>query len=440
MCVHLLFLQLESTLQRVKSDSPAMFDRVNLCVERCQRLERNGYGVPASKSKHQLLRELQEELKIVSQEELTRSLSQVPHRPSLVRSNTSVEGGRPSLRLTKRRLSTPYISPLTMIGEEEANLDVLSATLPRHLEQRPKMLRLRGRAMTTGSALPGIRKTEGDTSPLPGKKASFADEIELKPINRKTNRSPSPRPSPKLRLAEEERADSPVQARSPTKSRPPKLYMLGKMGSSGFYGDNEDDDIPEVEVRPSKVKIQVHEPKEEVKGDLVVPNAGAVSAGSSPIQMKKASANRHQVTVAAEIHVNPEIDERVRNNSNSKVTFSDENCSTEPFLHSPEVRRKRRGFKNARTPSPMRNGRSRKSDEEQTDGESDKLLPRFEEESFDSRGEEPDASRSRNFQKGSLSLDRKNISGIKELNSALNESNSFMYRSLEDATMDYSQF
>ena len=368
-----------------------------------------------------------------------------------MRSNTSVGGGRPSQRLTKRRLSTPYISPLTMIGEEDTNVDVFSATLPRHLEQRPKMLQLRGRSLTAGAAAtrPGIRKTRGGTSPISGKKASFADEIELKPLAKKADRSPSPRRSPKPSPSEEERSESPVLARTPTKGRAPKLKVLGKLGSSGFYGDNEDDDdITEVDVRPSKVKIQLHEPEDEVKGDhLILPNAGAASAGNSPLQAKRETASRHEVTVPAEIHVNPDLEDGLRNNlTTAKVTFSDD-TSAEPLLPSPEVRRKRRGFKNARTPSPMRNGRSRKpgDDEQPTGGESDKLLVSFGDESVDSGRTEEGGGVSRganSTSKGlglSLSLDRKSLAGIKDLNSALGESKGYMYHSLEDATLDYSQ-
>ena len=422
MC-HVLFLQFQSTLQGVKSDNPAQFERVNLCIERCQQLERTGYRVTSTKNKQQLLRELQEELKIVSQEEMTRSLSQLPHRHTLSRSNTSVQGGRP-LRISKRRLSTPYISPLTMIGEEES--EVASATLPRHLEQRPKTLLMRGRAMTAGSALPGaLKKTADRTSPLSVKKTVFADEIELKPIVT-GKQLPSPRLSPRSpRVADS--TNSPVRSNSPLKSprkvRAPKLAVLGKLGSSGFYADDEDDQA-EVEVQPGRVTI--HLPKTEENGvdQIVVPNVGAALAGNSPLPIQK------QVTLTAEVHINPDNEDEESNLMTSRVTFSDDGSRT-PLLPSPEARRSRKVLRKARAASPFSKSGSDKSKDQP-----DELLSSFGDDPLDS--ETKVATRDNNLRKGSLSLDRKHLSGLKELNSAFKESKKFMYHSLGDA-MDYSQ-
>ena len=430
----LLSLQLLSTLEAVKSDSPAHFERVNLCIERCQRLVRMGYGVSASKTKHQLLKELQEELKIVFQEEMSRSFSQLPQRHTLLRSNTSVEGGRPQ-RLSKRRLSTPYISPLTMIGEEDASLDLGSATLPRHLEQRPKTLQMRTRALTTGSALPSNRKSAGGTSPYSAKKASFADEIELKLVT-KTKRSPSPRRSPQAHIASDKQT-SPVRSKSPLRGRAPKLGVLGKLGSSGFYADNEDDDLPEIKVHPSKVTIQL---PGETEDGLVVSNSGAVSAESSPLQVKRKS--RNQVTIVAEVHESLDGEENTHPHLTTRVTFCDDQ-STTPLLPSPEARRHRKGVRKVRGLSPLRRQDDSYTKTQEvsktTDGDSDNLL------TSGAGKQEADLQTSLsprnndNLTKRSLSLDRRNVAGIKELNSALKESSGYMYHSLEEAINDYSQ-
>lgn len=450
-------MQLQATLQGVKSDSPAQFERVNLCIERCQRLGRAGFDVAAAKTKHQLLREIQEELKIVSQEEMTRSFSQVGYRPTLLRSHTSVEGGRPQ-KLSKRRMSTPYISPLTMIGEEDLSSEASSATLPRHLEQRPKTLQVRGRAMTTGSALPFAGKTATmRASPPPtAKKASFANELET--ISSRPKRSPSPRRSPRPQhITEGQSSPDIVRAKSPAKSprgRAPKLGVLGKFGSSGFYADNEDDD--EEVVQPSKVTIQL--PGEGGVEQIIVPSIGAVSAGNSPLQIKKQTAttvgnggqitisnlgaasagnsplqlkkqtgnsNSNQVIITAEVHENLDyLEEPAKNSLTARVTFS-EDGSTTPLLPSPEARRSnKKSPKKVRAVSP--------------------LLSKKKELCVDESFQDKSVSESRtskgvNLRKGSLSLDRKHISGLKELSSSLKESSKFMYHSFEDASMDYSQ-
>lgn len=428
-CTTTYCIQLQSTLQGVKSDNPAQFERVNLCIERCQQLEKTGYRVTSTKNKHQLLRELQEELKIVSQEEMTRSLSQLPHRHTLLRSNTSVQGGRP-LRISKRRLSTPYISPLTMIGEEES--EVASATLPRHLEQRPKTLLMRGRAITTGSALPGaLKKTADRTSPLSVKKTVFADEIELKPIVT-GKQSPSPRLSPRSLHAADSK-NSPVRSNSPLKSprrvRAPKLAVLGKFGSSGFYADDEDDQA-EVEVQPSRVTIQLPKPEENGVDQIVVPNTGAVSAGNSPIPVQKQVKNKkHHITVTAEVHINSDNEDEESNFTTTRVTFSSDGSRT-PLLPSPEVRRNKKVLRRARPASPFSKSGSDKSKDQ-----SDELSASFGDDPLDS---ETKVATRDNLRKGSLSLDRKHLSGLKELNSAVKESKNFMYHSLGDA-MDYSQ-
>ena len=473
----------------MKSDNPAQFERVNLCIERCQRLGRTGYGVPAAKTKHQLLKEIQEELKIVSQEEMTRSLSQLPHRPTLSRSHTSVEGGRPQ-RLSKRRMSTPYISPLTMIGEEDLSLEAGSATLPRHLEQRPKTLQVRGRAMTTGSALPYTGKKTVITSPPPPasstKKAQFADELEVKPIISQVKRSLSPRRSPRPQHITDGQSSPGIdRARSPAKSpadkspllsrgRAPKLGVLGKFGSSGFYADNEDDDDGDGEiVQPSKVTIQL-QPGEDTVEKIVVPNRGAVSAGNSPLQVKKqvavasngghisipnlgaaspgnsplqvkkqvANSSSNQVTIMAEVYENSDsLEETTRNSFTARVTFS-EDGSTTPLLPSPETRRSnKKSPRKVRAISPsLTKEDSLKSKELRviSEDESDGLLEYFRDKSV-SESRTNKAANNSNIRKGSLSLDRKNISGLKELNSAFKESSKFMYHSFEEANMDYSQ-
>lgn len=439
--------QLQATLQGVKSDNPAQFERVTLCIERCQQLERTGYSVSASKNKHQLLREIQEELKIVSQEEMTKSLSHLPPRPTLLRSHTSVEGGRPQ-RLSKRRLSTPYISPLTMIGEEDTDIDALSATLPRNLERRPQTLPVRERAMTTGPGVPGVKKT--GTSPVPGKKTLFADGIELETVT-KVKRSPSPRRSPKPGHSMDGQS-SPVRTKSPPRGRAPKLAALGKFGSSGFYADNEDDDDDEPDVKVQQSKVTIRLPGTE---ELVVPNLGAASAGNSPLQPKKQVANSNQVTIAVEVHTNPDVDETTENSLTTKVTFSDDR-STSSLLPSPETKRNRKlpspeakrngklpGSDTKRTRKYPRKGvpskddtEKRKDAHETIEDESHELLMSSGDKSLENGTQ---GAARENIRKGSLSLDRKNISGFKELTSAFKESSKFMYHSLEDATMDYSQ-
>ena len=291
--------------------------------------------------------------------------------------------------------------------------------------------------MTTGSALPGALKKTGGASPLAVKKTAFADEIELKPIGTSGKRSPSPRLSPRPSPHIAEGRGSPVRAKSPLRGRAPKLAVIGKLGSSGFYADDEDNDNdePEIEIQPSSgktVTIQLPEAEENGVDHIVVPNAGAVSAGNSPFRVARQAANKqHQVTVTAEVHVNPDMEDELtpRNNiTSTRVTFSEDRPTT-PLIPSPETRRNRKGVRKVRAISPLSNGDSEKSKEG-----SDELRTSFEEESLD---KETRVSRD-NMRKGSLSLDRKGVLGVKELNSAFKESKKFMYHSLEDA-IDYSQ-
>ena len=434
-----------------------------------------GFGVMAAKTKHQLLKEIQEELKIISQEEMARSFSQVGYRPTLSRSHTSVEGGRPQ-KLSKRRMSTPYISPLTMIGEEDLiSPETGSATLPRHLEQRPKTLQVRGRAMTTGSSLPFTGKEAVRASPPMIKKASFADEVDIKQVTSRVKRSPSPRRSPRAQRITNGRSSPDIERtitpppRSPLtpRGRAPKLGVLGKLGSSGFYADNEDDDGEAV--HPSKVTIQL--PGEEI----TVPNLGAVSAGNSPLQVKRptttstvsngvgagqisisnlgaASAGNsplrvkkqienNQVTISAEVYENSDfIEETTRSNSlTARVTFSTEDSSNSPLLPSPESRRKtnKRSSKRVRAVSPLlgKEDSMMKSKELRviSEDDSDDMLG-------SSRDTSPSESRTNKAakynhrQRGSLSLDRRTISGSKELSSAYKESSKFVYHSFDDAS------
>ena len=358
-----------------------------------------------------------------------------------------------------------------MIGEEDLSSEGGSATLPRHLEQRPKTLQVRGRAMTTGSALPPYAgKTAVKTSPPPAtKKASFSNELEA--ISSRPKRSPSPRCSPRLQHVVAKGRSSPdiERAKSPAKSprgRAPKLGVLGKFGSSGFYADNEDDD-DEI-VQPSKVTIQLlgedgveqivvpnlgavsagNSPLQAKKqaaatvsngGQITIPNLGAVSAGNSPLQIKKqvANSNSNQVIITAEVHENSDyLEETTKNSLTTRVTFS-EDGSTTPLLPSPEARRSnKKSPRKVRAVSPLssKDNSLVKSKADDSEG----LLESFRDNSV-SESRTTKASNSVNLRKGSLSLDRKNISGLKELGSAFKESSKFMYHSFEDASMDYSQ-
>lgn len=254
------------------------------------------------KGKQQLLHDIQDDLRWVSQ---------TSGRSTLSRSHTTVEDQRPRRKFTKLRRSSVTLSKI----KEETDHDTLitSTTLPHSMavNNRPKMLGLhipRSSSASAGSSLPrSVQENQFAPSSLP-KKGVIAkpglSTIESSPKRKKR----SPR-----RYVPDSPDESPVLKRN----RAPKMDEVGKKASSMEYSaDDEEMMSPESKViansktespgQSGRLQVQNYAPDES--SSLVISNPLKVS----PFQSKKKvvsfeEALPTQDLVTVEVHCNNDV-------------------------------------------------------------------------------------------------------------------------------------
>ena len=268
-----------TTLHNIKTDIPALCDKIHRCIDRYRSLQvRGAANAPSYKSRNVLLRELQEELKHLS------STSQ-----SLGRSHTTLERKRSLTKPRPQRRGSASLSNISEVHEEGETLIPPSktrrdATKEAH-ETRPKFLDL------TSPPPPSEQKKSKDPS---GKKPT------------KVSQSPSPfkqRPHPPLKRTVKKRSTlNPFPPPSPSESpvaqrrRAPPLRQLKQM-SSECHADTEDFDSVSPDVTP-RHSISAASPTEETK------HLAATSTTTS-IQGSELRERPGQLTVLAEVHEPP---------------------------------------------------------------------------------------------------------------------------------------
>lgn len=301
-------LQLQVALQGVKSDIPVQFERVNHCIERCQKLLSSSFKSAASVSKHQLLRKVHKDLRYLA----------LPTRTQLLRTKTSVDGERPHfipLNRTRRSSYAAFAAPLSKIGEEESDGDsqMKSTTLPKKIklsrkhplpDHRPKSLRLHSKSSSEvympPPMKPSVKTSMTDT-------ASRTDKLSAaKHSPRKKRRSPSPRrppltrdPSSTLSLQGD---GHPHRNSQPPKKhgRAPRLELSGKFfGSSECHADIEDEEdffSREDETRgvSEHQRYAVTNPGLGISEEYVIENMASLSAENSPRPPPKKYTPRNQ--------------------------------------------------------------------------------------------------------------------------------------------------
>ena len=393
--------QLQSMLREVKSDSPALFEEVNQCIDRCHALLSSSFNSVASVSRHQLLRRVNDNLRHISQ----------PTR--VQRSATSVNPVKPlsKKKPTRERRNSYAVStqpPLSKIGEEDPDTDfrLQTTTLPKKFdnvispEHRPASLKWKGKSVPKHYIPPPLSHSKHPTT------------ISLTE-GEQSDQSQSRRPR---RQAQRPKGTSlSTQGASPQK-RSPKLRVLGKLGSSECHADTEDNDES---VSPTGNHLSTRNPSFD--NEYVIENLGSLSSKSSPALSKRAAENGSHgddllvnptegqtLLVSVEVHENHGTSDEhtpvgpvASNTSSSSAiallspednTHNGEGSGTSPAFT--------RSLPSAARLSAKQGGRARKV-------------------SFS------------NEVKLSSSLDRKNG---KMLGSALKESSKYLYQSLEDGS------
>lgn len=273
-----------TTLHDIKTDIPALCDKIHRCIDRYRSLQvRGAASAPSYKSRNVLLRDLQEELKHFS------STSQ-----SLGRSHTTLERKRSLSKPRPQRRGSASLSNISEVHEEGEALippsktrkDVIKEAHETRLETRPKFLDL------TSPPPPSEQKKSKDPS---GKKPtkvsqslSLSKQRPHPPLkrtvkNKRSTLNPFPPPSP---------SDSPVAPRK----RAPLLGQLRQM-SSECHADTEDFDSVSPDVTP-RHSISAASPTEETK------HLAATSTTTS-IQGSEIRERPGQLTVLAEVHEPP---------------------------------------------------------------------------------------------------------------------------------------
>ena len=227
------------------------------CIDRCHDLLSPNFNIPTTKSRQELLLDIQYELKY---------LIPVGGRTTLNRSQTTVDRGtgRPKFSLKKRRASSSFAvtHALTKIGEEGSDGDppsLATATLPRLIGKgktissyRPTSLRFMGRRGVASGSTPSPprqtaskKKVRIDINTSAAEESKRPSQLKVKETaTQKKRRSPSPRRSPK-QLAHSPLVEESIRSarkKSPNITRAPKLGVLGKDGSSECHADVEDAD------------------------------------------------------------------------------------------------------------------------------------------------------------------------------------------------------
>ena len=293
-------LQLQQAKQTVKVDNPAHLDSISSCIERCRKLQKIGVKVRFMKPKHQVLQDIQDDLKW---------MSQISGRSTLNRSHTTVE----DKRAKKKSFRIRRTSVMT-IKEEVAFEDAAptAATLPRDValnvarrnEGRPQFLGIsRSASVNVGSTSTSRleRQSFSPPSTLPSKKGGKVSTLKR---SSKIKKHPF--------FAEED--EHTPEELLPRKHRSPNLAGIGKSSSSMDYaGDDEEADvvIPSgANSSPSRKYTKSYILKEPES--LVISNSGKTSS-SSPFQRKKMVSFEQdmgaQTLVAVEVHCNDDASE-----------------------------------------------------------------------------------------------------------------------------------
>lgn len=259
-----------TTLHDIKTDIPALCDKIHRCIDRYRSLQvRGGANAPSYKSRNILLRELQEELKHLS------STSQ-----SLGRSHTTLERKRSLSKPKPPRRGSTSLSNISEVHEEvealispssKSRRDATDGAHRKKLETRPTFLKLASTPPSSGEQKP--------KDPI-GKKSQVSQ-------------SPSPlkqRPHPPLKRTAKKRstlhqfppADSPSESPVLPKRRAPPLAQLRGM-SSECHADIEDFDTVSPDATPRH----------------------SISAASPTEQGSELEERPRQLTVLAEVHEPP---------------------------------------------------------------------------------------------------------------------------------------
>lgn len=302
-------------------DNPAQLEKVSNCIERCQKLQRMGPRVRSMKPREQLLRDILDDL---------RWLSQLSGHSTLNRSRTTLgmEDKWSKKKPAKQRRNSETLAKITEEGEPEGVL-VSSSTLPRGVainvrgEKRKVgvLMRSASASATSHSMSTGVDNQLSPPSPLPKK------GVASKPINssprRTKKRSPTLRRHQRSHTTSEEETSPMLSGRR--KNRNLKLTEMKEVsGSLEYAADDEDAATPESVVlhslanpsgttlpasggqtsfpsQPMRLQIPAARTPEET-GALVIGNTANIS---SPFQTKKKVVSFEQEQlVSVEVHSN----------------------------------------------------------------------------------------------------------------------------------------
>lgn len=302
-------LQLQQAKQTVKVDNPAHLDSISNCIDRCRKLQKLGFKVRCTKPKHQILQDIQDDLKW---------MSQISGRNTLNRSNTTVE----EKRSKKRSFRIRRTSVMNRIKEEVDLSEGIptASTLPRDValnvarrsENRPQFLGIsRSASVNVGSSSSTNSRLERQSlSPPPSSLPS-----SKKGHNGKAN---TLRHSPRIKKhsffhEEGEPAPGETPPVLPRKHRAPKLAGIGKASSSMEYAA-DDEDVSPPEITSSSSSVGSHNTKSCLPKEpesVVISNTGKTSL--SPFQKKKTVSFEQdvgaQTLVAVEVHCNTDASE-----------------------------------------------------------------------------------------------------------------------------------
>lgn len=317
----------------MKVDNPAQLEKVSNCIERCQKLQRLGPCIHSMRPREQLLRDIQDDLKY---------LSQMSGRSTLTRSHTTVEDKHSKKKSMKQRRSSVTLAKIKEEGEPDGVLS-FSSSLPRGValsvsssDSRKVGVLMRSASASAGSSSGSASYLERQLSPpssIPRK--GVASKPGLSTISasprRAKKRSPTlRRRSPRPRTPDND-DESPVLS-GPRKSRTPKLAGMKEVQESTEYAA-DDEGVPDLTslgssaespITPGRLPGQqkmLHLPHaQDDAGALAISNAAKTS---SPFQTKKKVVSFEQnlpaqQLVTVEVHCNDEAMESEGNGSGPK--------------------------------------------------------------------------------------------------------------------------
>lgn len=294
----------------MKVDNPAQLEKVSSCIERCQKLQKLGPHVCSMKPREELLRDILDDLKW---------LSQISGRSTLSRSQTTVEDkwnrSKKKSRVKQRRSSMV----LANIKEEREQVSSLSfsTTLPRDVAINVNgESRKVGVLMRSASVNATSHTASSVSPPLPQPRKGIAAKPGLPTITssprRAKKRSPILRRPPRTLPPDDD--ESPMLH---WKSRLPKLAKMTEKPESMEYAADDEEisdlesgfpgslvDSPGSPSQRRRLKVSMARTPEE-PSVLVISNA---AKGSSPFQTKKKAVSFEQgpgqELVSVEVHCN----------------------------------------------------------------------------------------------------------------------------------------